>query len=81
MENIAELVRSRRSVRTFDGESLHKKDLEKLSTFMAGLKNPYGIPVECKLLDAKQQPLKCPVVSGTDLYVVKQHIEANLNNK
>ena len=69
MEHIAELVRSRRSVRTFDGEKLRESDLEKLSSFMAGLKNPYGIPVECKLLDAKQQALKCPVVSGTDLYV------------
>lgn len=69
MENIAELVRARRSVRTFDGKCLHSEDLEKLSSFMAELKNPYGIPVECKLLDAKQQALKCHVVSGTDLYV------------
>ena len=69
MEHLSELIRSRRSVRTFDGEGLRADDLEKLSSFMAELKNPYGIPVECKLLDAKQQALKCPVVSGTDLYV------------
>ena len=69
MENITELVRGRRSVRTFDGEDLRTEDLKKLSSFMVGLKNPYEIPVECKLLDARQQALKCPVVSGTDLYV------------
>ena len=69
MENLTALVRGRRSVRTFNGEALQAEDLEKLSLFMAELKNPYGIPVECKLLDAKQQTLKCPVVSGTDLYV------------
>ena len=69
MEKLTELVRGRRSVRTFDGEALRAEDLEKLSSFMEELKNPYGIPVECKLLDAKQHELKCPVVSGTDLYV------------
>lgn len=69
MEHIEELIRSRRSVRSFDGKGLRPEDLEKLSSFMADLKNPYGIPVECKLLDAGKQPLKCPVVSGTELYV------------
>lgn len=69
MENIEQLVRGRRSVRTYDGRDLSAEDLEKLSSFMAELKNPYGIPVECKLLDARQQTLKCPVVSGTDLYL------------
>ena len=69
MENIEQLVRGRRSVRTFDGKGLRTEDLEKLSSFMEELKNPYGIPIECKLLDAKKQTLKCPVVSGTDLYV------------
>ena len=69
MENIEQLVRGRRSVRTFDGQGLRTEDLKKLSSFMAELKNPYDIPIECKLLDARQQTLKCPVVSGTDLYV------------
>lgn len=69
MEHIEELVRNRRSVRTFDGEGLREEDLRKLSSFMAELKNPYDIPVECKLLYAKQNKLSCPVVSGTDLYV------------
>ena len=69
MEHLTELIRSRRSVRTFDGKDLRAEDLNKLTAFMAELKNPYGIPVECKLLDARQQTLKCPVVSGTDLYV------------
>ena len=69
MKHITELVRGRRSVRTFDGERLRAEDLEKLSSYMAELKNPYGIPVECRLLDAKKQVLKCPVVTGTDLYV------------
>ena len=69
MEHVTELIRGRRSVRTYDGRDLGTEDVEKLSSFMAKLENPYGIPVECKLLDARQQPLKCPVVSGTELFV------------
>ena len=69
MEHIAELVKARRSVRTFDGRAVSPDDLEKLSSFMKQIENPYGIPVEFKLLDGKTQKLKCPVVSGTDLYI------------
>lgn len=69
MENIQELVRSRRSVRTFDGREINAEDLKKLSTYMEKIDNPYGIPVEFKLLDAKEHKLTSPVVSGTNLYV------------
>ena len=69
MENLTELIRSRRSVRTYDGRDLSEEDLKKLRIFMAEVKNPYEIPLEFKLLDGKNQPLKCPVVSGTDLFV------------
>ncbi|MCH5325359.1 MAG: nitroreductase [Eubacterium sp.] len=69
MKNITELVRGRRSVRTFDGRELSKDDLDRLTAFMSNTENPYGIPVEFKLLDGKEQELKCPVVSGTSIFV------------
>lgn len=69
MEHIQELVKGRRSVRTFDGREISAEDLERLSSFMSKIDNPYEIPVEFKLLNAKEQKLSCPVVSGTDLYV------------
>lgn len=69
MEHIQELVKSRRSVRTFDGREVSAEDLEKLSSFMGKIDNPYGIPVEFKLLNAKEHKLSSPVVSGTNLYV------------
>ena len=69
MENITELVRCRRSVRTFDGRKVNEDDLKKLALFMEKIENPYGIPIEFKFLDGKEQALSCPVVSGTDLYV------------
>ena len=69
MEHIEELVRSRRSVRTFDGREISPDDLERLSSFIKQIENPYDVPVEFKLLDGKKQELKCPVVSGTHLYI------------
>jgi len=69
MEHIEKLVRARRSVRTFDGRAVCPEDLEKLRAFMAEIENPYGIPLEFRLLDATVQKLSCPVVSGTDVYV------------
>ena len=69
MDNIAKLVRGRRSVRTYEVRPLSPEDLEKLSSFMERIENPYDIPVEFKFLDGKKQKLKCPVISGTDLYI------------
>ncbi len=69
MTNITKSIRDRRSVRTFDGRELATEDKEKLRLFMEKIENPYGIPVEFKFLDAKENGLSCPVVTGTDLYV------------
>ena len=69
MNNIAELIRKRRSVRTYNGRELSQEHKENLISFMANIENPYNLPVDFKLMDAKEKGLTCPVVSGTDLYV------------
>ena len=69
MNNITKTIRDRRSVRTFDGRALTAEDKEKLQLFMEKIENPYGIPVGFKFLNAKENGLSCPVVTGTDLYV------------
>ena len=69
MENIASLVRSRRSVRTFDERVLTRQDLNQLCDFMSAIDNPYGIPIKFKVLNAAEQKLGCPVVVGTDLFI------------
>lgn len=69
MKNITELVKARRSVRTFDKRKVSDDDIQKLFDFMTEAKDPYDIPVKFKLLDAKRRDLKCPVVSGTSLFV------------
>ncbi len=69
MKNIKEIVKNRRSVRTYDGRELTAEDRAKLGEFMNSIENPYGINVEFKLLNANEHGLKCPVVVGTDLYI------------
>ena len=64
-----ELILTRKSVRTFDGRPLTEEDKEKLSKYISAIKNPYGIPVEFVLLDAKEYGLSSPVIQGEHLYV------------
>lgn len=65
--SIQELIRARRSVRSFDGRALDEVTKEKLLS--CNMENPYGIPVTVTFLGAKEQGLTCPVVTDCDLYV------------
>ena len=69
MENIDKHITGRRSVRTFDGKALTENDKEKLCSFMEKIENPFDIPVDFKMMNAKEHGLTCPVVTGTELYV------------
>lgn len=69
MQNITELVKARRSVRTFEKIKVSDDDIQKLFDVLKQMENPFNIPVSFKLLDAKRRNLKCPVVSGTSLFV------------
>ncbi len=69
MSELTAAIPGRKSVRSFDGAPLRREDREKLEQFMAGLTNPFGIPVECVLLDAEKEGLSSPVITGETLYV------------
>ena len=69
MNNIIELIKRRRSVRTYDGRVLDEGIKEQLLSYGDNIQNPFDIPVRFKLLNAKKDGLSCPVVRGTDLYV------------
>ncbi len=67
--NGLELIRRRRSVRTFDGNPLRPEDAEKLLRFAEGIETPYGVPIAWKLLSAKADGLSSPVIVGTDTWI------------
>ena len=64
-----ELVRHRRSVRTFDGAPLKAEDAQTLIEFAKAFENPYGQRAEWVLLSAKAHGLSSPVILGTDAYI------------
>ncbi|SCY17145.1 nitroreductase family protein [Butyrivibrio sp. INlla14] len=69
MSDFLELVKSRRSVRTFDGRMPKDSVIDELKTFSEGINNPYGIPVRFVFLDAAEHGLSSPVLSGEKQYV------------
>ena len=69
MTALTAAIPGRKSVRSFDGAPLRREDREKLEAYIAGLEAPFGIPVECVLLDAEKEGLGSPVISGEKLYV------------
>ena len=67
--SIKDIIRKRKSVRTYNGEPLRSEDRQKLEEYLTALDNPFGIPVEFRFLNAKEHGLSSPVIVGTDLYV------------
>lgn len=69
MEFVTQLMRSRRSVRSFDGQPVSPELAAKVLRYAETIENPYGIPVEFRLLDAAEHGLSSPVLSGETLYL------------
>lgn len=67
--NTLELIRRRRSVRTFDGRPLLPADRERILSFAESAGNPYGIGIAWKLLSAADERLSAPVITGADTYI------------
>ena len=67
--NMMEIIRSRKSVRTFDGNALKQEDADGILKFAEKLENPYDIPIFWKILDGKKYDLSSPVIAGTDCFI------------
>lgn len=68
-KSVKDIIRERKSVRTFNGKPLLDEDRQKLEGFLKALENPFGVPVDFRFLDAKEHSLSSPVVVGTNLYI------------
>ena len=69
MSVLQEIIRGRKSVRTFDGRTLRQDDRKKIEEYISGISNPFGIDVAFILLDADEYGLSSPVITGEKLYV------------
>lgn len=66
---IEEQIRSRRSVRSFDGKPLREEDAARILDFASKVENPYALSITWKLLDRKERGLSVPVITGTDTFI------------
>ncbi len=69
MSALMALIKTRKSVRSFDGRKITDEDLEKIREYADGIDNPFGIPIHFVFLDADEYGLSSPVLSGEKLYV------------
>ena len=66
---LTDLIRQRKSIRTFDGRPLSVEDRSALETYMASPTNPFSVPITFRLLDVKEYGLSSPVIVGADTYI------------
>ncbi|WP_295115455.1 nitroreductase family protein [uncultured Methanobrevibacter sp.] len=52
--DMMKIIKTRKSVRTFDGTEIPESELNKLCSYIETIENPYDVPVEFILLDAKK---------------------------
>jgi hypothetical protein len=66
---VTDLIRQRKSVRTFDGQPLGVEDRSALETYTASPTNPFSVPITFRLMDVKEYGLSSPVIVGADTYL------------
>ena len=66
-------IKNRVSVRTYKKEKLKASVIEEISSYISNISNPFGIPIEFQILDAKQNDLSSPVIIGGDTYVAAKY--------
>lgn len=69
MKALIDIVKGRKSVRTFDGTGINEEDRKDIENYITGITNPFDVHVEFILLDADKHGLSSPVLSGERLYV------------
>ena len=69
MTDLMNIIRGRKSVRTFDGNPITEEDKEKLQAFIQDMDDPFGQTATFRFLDPKEHGLKSPVLSGETMYL------------
>lgn len=69
MNDLMEIIKGRKSVRTYNGEPLSEVHRNLLEEYARSITDPFDIPVEFVFMDAKELGLSSPVLSGETFYV------------
>lgn len=69
MMNPMELIKHRKSIRTYTEESLRPEDRERILAYVQTVGNPYDLPIEYRILNVEEHGLSSPVIVGADTYI------------
>ena len=69
MSDFLELAKTRRSVRTFDGNPVSDSVIDELKSYANSITNPYGINIRFEFLAGDENKLSSPVLSGEKMYI------------
>ncbi len=69
MKELLDLIKGRKSVRSYDGRKLSPEEIGKLEAFIRTIDVPFDVPVRFVLLDAEEHGLASPVLTGEKMYV------------
>ncbi len=77
---VKELIRSRKSIRSFENRPLTESDHAALEKYLQNSLNPFGVPVAFRLLEVSEHHLSSPVIIGASQYMAakvsrQQHFE------
>lgn len=64
-----QIIKTRKSVRTFNWEKITAEDKQKLLNYIKTIENPYNIPIKFIILDSEKYNLSSPVIEGEDTYI------------
>ncbi len=67
--SMLDLIRRRRSVRSFEDRPLTEEDKNALEAYVQAVSNPFGVPVRFRLLNAREAGLSSPVIVGEKAYL------------
>lgn len=71
-----EAIRNKVSVRTFDKKIVSESTIGEIDKYINQLKNPFQVPIEFRVLDAKKYGLSSPVIIGAEMYVAAKYKKA-----
>ncbi len=68
-----ETIKNRVSVRTFDGIKIPERIMDDIRNYMQKIENPFQVPIEFQILDAKEHALSSPVIIGENTYIAAKY--------
>lgn len=69
MATLLDIIRTRKSVRTFDGKALSPAERDDIMAYANAIEPPFGVNIRFVWMDAGEKGLSSPVIGGEKAYI------------